>query len=556
MLFAAGLAFSLAHESAIQGAPIGINPPKLVVVISVDQLRADYIQRFAPFFLPAKSGGKLGGVRYLLDQGAYFYDAHHAHVPTATGPGHAALLTGSIPAIHGIAGNDWYDRAQGKMVYCVSDPTAKTIGGTSGPMSPRTLKVTTVGDELKMATNGKSKVVGLAFKDRASILMAGSAADSVVWFDSGKGNWVTSDFYAKNGELPAWAAAINASREVDEPFKTAWEPLLADSAYAVARTAPGRSAGRNGRPFRHVIGSGDAPNSSYFTSFITSRFGNEFMFSSAEKAIIAEGLGKDEFPDIFAMNLSTNDYVGHSFGPNSPEVMDITIRTDRLFSQFFNFLDRQVGMKNVTLVVTSDHGVGCLPEESGGLYRTQARRFRPQEIIEKLEAAIDSKFGTGDWIIPGTFDPPNIYLNRATAQAKGIAQDTVDQFVAETLSNFDAFAIAFTRKQMLTGALPQYSWVEFASNGYHPKLSGDVFAFEVPGALLSSGTSASHGTVWAYDSHIPIVLAGKGIRAGHFGRRAATYDIASTLSYLLGTEYPSGNIGKPLYEAIAPRKSN
>ncbi|RYG34573.1 alkaline phosphatase family protein, partial [bacterium] len=179
-----------------QASRIGVNPPKLVVLISIDQFRGDYVERFTPYFLPAKTKGKLGGFRFLMETGAHYSNAMHNHLPTETGPGHATLMTGSEPAYNGIVANNWYDRAKGKGVYCVEDPNVETVGGKSGPMSPRNLLVTTVGDELEMATNHRSKIVGVAIKDRASILMAGHSADDVIWWDSGTGNWVTSTWYA------------------------------------------------------------------------------------------------------------------------------------------------------------------------------------------------------------------------------------------------------------------------------------------------------------------------------------------------------------------------
>ena len=224
---------------------IGIAPPKLVVLISIDQFRGDYVERFYRHFLPARTGRGIGGFRFLMETGAHFRNAMHNHIPTATGPGHATLMTGSEPAIDGIVGNDWFSRATGKSMYCVEDPSVETIGGPSGPMSPKNLMVTTVGDELKMATNGRSKVVGVAIKDRAAILMAGHAADEVIWWDAGVGAWVTSSFYAPSKRLPEWVTTLNAERGVDKLAGKAWEPMLPKDAYATARRAPSEKERRS-----------------------------------------------------------------------------------------------------------------------------------------------------------------------------------------------------------------------------------------------------------------------------------------------------------------------
>ncbi len=521
--------------------------PKLVLLISIDQFRADYIDRFSANYLPAKSGGTLGGFRFLSETGARYLDAHHNHVPTATGPGHATLMTGSEPTLDGIAGNDWFDRSTGKTVYCVDDPSAKVVGGgTTNPMSPLNLKVTTVGDELKMATNGRSKVVGVSFKDRAAILMAGHAADAVIWLDSNAGNWVSSSFFCPNGQLPTWVQSLNSSRTIDGYKGQAWEPLLPSSAYALARKAPAEKPATNGKLFSHDLGT--SVGKPHYGALTLSGQGQDFLFKSVQKAIEGENLGGHDVPDVLVVNLATNDYVGHRFGPNSPEVMDISIRTDRLLSELFNYLDKRVGIDNVVITLTADHGVLPIVEESKNDYRTGVSRVTESAVSKAVAEALNKAYGDGDWV--SSVAAPNLYLNRATIAAKNLKLVDVEKTAAAAASNAPGIYIAFTADQILKGELPNWSWCSLVSNGFNPTLSGDIMVFEGPGDYFGGGTGTGHGSPWAYDSHVPIIMRGPGITPGRYSRNVNTSDIASTLSLLLGIEYPTGNLGKPLEEAL------
>ncbi len=517
--------------------------PKLVVVISIDQFRGDFVERFGDNYLPARAGGKLGGFKFLTETGAHYADAHHNHVPTATGPGHATLLTGSEPFLSGIAGNDWFNRKTGKRMYCVEDPTVQTVGGTSAPMSPRNLKVTTVGDELKMATNGRSKVVGIAFKDRASILMAGHAADTVIWFDAKGGNWVTSTFYAS--KLPDWVTKINDEKVTVATDGKKWEPLLPNDAYKNSRIVPFATAPKSGPLFSHALNGTGGP-------FTTSSFGNEFVFKTVESALDAEALGKHETTDILVMNLSTNDYVGHAYGPNSPEVMDISIRTDRLLSGLFNALDKRLGIDNVQIVLTGDHGVIPIVEESNKVYRTGVERVLESPINKAVVAAFTKAHGEGKWLASGA-DEMYLYLNHELLQEKGISLVDAENLAAKAVRAVPGVFTAFTRTQVLEGRLPKWEFSTLISNGYNEIYGGDVIMFLNPGNYAGGGTGTGHGAPWKYDSHVPILMRGPGIAKGRFTRTVATADIAPTLSILLGLTAPTGSVGHPLYEAIDKR---
>ena len=541
------LALAALGTANAQTPKLGIKPPKLVLLVSIDQFRADYTERFSPYYLPAKSGSKVGGFRFLLEHGARYLDAHHNHIPTATGPGHATLMTGSEPTLDGIIGNNWFDKVAGKGIYCVDDVTVKVVGGgSSKPMSPKNLKVTTVGDELKMATGGRSRVVGISFKDRAAILMAGHAADTVIWLDGKTGGWISSSFYYLGGALPSWVEDLNSKHVPDNQKSHVWEPLLGNDAYALTRKNPGEASSSNAKPFSHSL----AAEKNFISAFTTSDAGQNYVFQTVTTAIDAEKLGQHDVPDVLVMNLATNDYVGHRFGPNSPEVMDIAIRTDRLLSDLFNHLNEKVGLNNVDIVVTADHGVLPVPEESGDEYRTGSVRY-PSPVAKAIEAQLVKKFGDGTWLLGDGLYEQNLFLNHETAKAKGVTIRDLETAAQDAAMNVPGVYVAFTRTQILHGEVPHWAWTDKVINGFHPTLGGDVMVLEAPGTLFDSGTGTSHGSAWAYDSHVPLLLHGPGIQAGTYGRSVATADIASTLCHLLGIEYPTGNVGTPLREALA-----
>lgn len=547
--------FTLTIGSLLSGSvgaqPLGASKLRLVVVFSIDQFRADYLNRFANFYLPAKSGSTLGGFNYLKLYAANYVDAHHAHLPTATGPGHATILTGSDAALNGIVGNDWYDRVTGKQVYCVEDAASKTVGGESAPMSPKNLLVTTIGDELKMATNGKAKVVGIALKDRASILMAGHAADTVIWFDGGNGGWVTSSFYAPNMKLPNWVQTLNSKGIPEKGLQETWTPLLKDEDYGAARRAPFVKGQPASPVFSHALAATNPRDK--FRNWTSSPSAQKFVFDTVKTAIDAEGLGKDEVPDILAINLSSNDYIGHTFGPNSPEVLDISVSTDRMLSDLFNFLNNSVegGMRNVVVCLTADHGVLPIVEEATEAYRLPSMRIKADDVINKVEGALSSKFGTGKWVL--SFNEPHLYLDRALIASKDLKNEDCESVAAEAARDVPGIGFAFTRTQVMNGWLPKWNWAQMATNSFYAGRSGDVLVLESPGTYFGGGTGTGHGSAWAYDSHVPLLISGGIIKAGTFARTVSVADLAPTLSQILGIEQPSGNMGRPLHEALEKR---
>ncbi len=541
------LASFLLAVAACSGAPdpvsapiANVERPRLVVVISIDQYRADYLTRFADDYLPAKQGDAVGGFRFLTETGANYIDGHYMHSQTMTGPGHSVIMTGSVPGLNGIVSNAWYDRTipdvSKRGVYCVIDRSVKTVVGTSDPMSPFNLKVTTVGDELKMATNGKAKVVGIALKDRASILMAGHSADSVVWFDTGTNNWVTSTHYAPNGQLPGWAKAINDSSKAEDIATKLWTPSLPDAAYWKARRPPFDQGPARTPLFSHNVN----------TDFFGNPSANDFVFETALSAIDAEKLGQDDVADVLVIGLSTNDYIGHKYGPNSPEVMDVSVRTDKSLSDFFNHLAMKVpgGLSRVVIALTADHGVVPIVEEVRDTYRVKSLvRDVEKSINVAAKAAMEDKYGPGAWIASGG---TSMYLNHELLALKKIDLSEAQHVASVATGKVQGVYCSFTATDVMEGRLPHWPWIERVYNGFHPTLSPDVLTFENPGSYDGGGTGTGHGVPWAYDTHVPIVFWGGGMRAGTYTETVSVSDIAPTLSAILGIEQPSGCVGRPL----------
>ena len=534
-----------------------LQKPRLVVLISIDQFRSDYLTRFEDLFLPPKSGNSVGGFRYLMERGAYYPNAHHDHLPLATGPGHSVLFTGAPPYKSGIVGNEWWDYKLGRSVYCVEDERnpqvgtdAKTIG-----ISPDKLLVTTVGDELKMATGGKAKVFGLALKDRAAVLMAGHLADGAYWFNDDTGRWVTSRFYRRDATLPEWVEGINAQKIPHGYLGKSWTLTVPASALDRLWTRPGQYVDdRNGigTTFPHSVSAGQSvTNALYFRAFSNTPFANEYVFTTARKLISEEGLGQDEIPDILAINLSSNDYIGHSFGPDSAEVLDVTVQTDRMLSRFVNHLAKAVpgGLANVTFVVTADHGAppnGQAMREAG----IRGGIWTETEAIKAAEDALAERYGFGPFV--HGYREPYLYLNRDTLKRKNIPRDSAESVAAAALTEkVEGIYAAYTRTDALAGRLPRTDIGDRAARSFHPDVSGDILIVSRPGYMpRNTPNGIQHAEPYAYDTHVPLLMAGFGIRPGVFTERVSTLDIAPTLSFLLHVQLPSGCEGHILSRAM------
>ncbi|MGC8667993.1 MAG: alkaline phosphatase family protein [Chthonomonadales bacterium] len=533
-----------------------LHRPRLAVVISIDQFRADYLMRFEDLYLPARSGSRVGGFRYLMERGAWFVDAHHDHLPLATGPGHSVLLTGAYPYKSGIVSNDWYDREAKHEVYCVRDDRYPLVGTNGGEgVSPARLLVTTVGDELKMATGNRAKVFGIALKDRAAVLMAGHLADGVYWFDDKTGGWVTSRYWQRNGTLPSWLVAWNERHIPQNAFGKSWNMSVDERALRRLWTPNNEYAGNPsslGTHFPHRINGGSsAPGPAANRAFATTPFANEYTLQSALRLVQEERLGQHEVPDLLVINLSSNDYIGHAFGPDSAEVLDTSVRTDRYLADFLNGLAVSVpgGLASVDVVVTADHGVAPIAAaaEDAGL---PGGRWDPGQAAEAVQSALVKELGPGKWV--SGYGEPCLYLNWDLLDAKGVAHERAERIAAAALAHFPGIYAAYTRTDVLAGRLPRTDIARHVTLGFHPARSGDVVIVSLPGYMASSRkTGTTHGEPYAYDTHVPILIAGFGIKPGVYTERVSTADIAPTLAWLLRVQEPSGCDGHILRCTLA-----
>lgn len=515
--------------------------PKLVVGIVVDQMRYDYLYRYYDRYVE-------GGIKRFLNEGFNCRNNHYSYALTVTAAGHASIYTGSIPAINGIIGNEWYDQVNSKGVYCVEDSTVKTVGSNNvsvGKMSPRNLLTSTVTDQLRIATNFRSKTIGISIKDRGSILPAGHTANGSYWFDSNTGNWVTSTFYME--ELPQWAKDYNAKKMPSEYMKKGWQTLNPIETYT--QSTPDDMAWEGMLPgvkkpvfpFELAGFAGDA-----FGTVTTTPWGNTITKEMAIEAIKGEKLGKGSDTDFLAVSFSTPDKIGHMAGPNSIEQEDDFLKLDREFAELFAFLDSWTGKGNYTLFLTADHGVVDVPgfAKAHKLPAGLANRTVLGDIVKKN---LNEAFGEGVYI--ASSENNQLYLNHVLLKKKKLSVSQVFDVVRESLLQVDGIADIINLTDMGRTPLNTYQ-LELYKNNVNAKRSGDIQIITQPGWFYGSATGTSHGTPYNYDTQVPFAMFGWGINKGETLRRTSVSDIASTIASLLHILPPSGNIGNPVEEAL------
>ena len=498
--------------AATAGAAESVRKPRLVVAIIVDQFRYDYMTRYKAEYK--------GGLARLLEHGAVFTNANYQHIPTVTAVGHSIFMSGAYPSVSGIVGNDWYDRGAGKRVTSVSDDSVKILGGSGeGGASPNRLLVSTVGDELKAATGGKAHVIGVSMKDRAAILPAGHAADAAYWFDSSNGSFVSSTFYLK--DLPAWVKEFN---------------LHSMEKYKGAQWVGGK-----------------LPSDAKLSSAIgASPFGNDLLEGFVERAIQAENLGKDDIPDLLTVSFSANDYVGHEFGPDSSEVHAICLATDEMLDRLFKFLDSSVGLNNVLVVLAADHGVAPTPEANAAR-RVPAGRMPANVVQSTVQTELAKKYGDGKWILSSS--EHTLYLNLDLIREKKLTRTEVEEAVRDVVLTIPHVSRAYTRTQLMNGGVFDDRIGRRVANGFNEIRGGDVYLVLEP-SWIYGATGTSHGSVFNYDSHVPVVFMGPWANSGNYDENIEPNDIAPTLATILEIETPSGADGRALKEIIVRPKPN
>ncbi|GAA5037725.1 alkaline phosphatase family protein [Marivirga lumbricoides] len=517
--------------------------PKLVVGIVVDQFRPDYLTRYYEHF-------SANGFKRILTNGYQNKNTHFNYIPTYTGPGHASVYTGATPKTHGIIANDWYDRAMGEKVYCAEDTSVHTIGSESkkGLMSPHRMLSSTITDELMLATNFKSKVIGLAIKDRGSILPAGHTPTGAYWYDSSTGDFITSSYYDRK-ELPEWMQQFNARKLSDKYLDSAWTLSLPEEAYtqSTADAMPYESVfkGKDQSVFPYDLKELRKDNGN-FGLLPGTPFGNTLSTDVAIAAIEGEQMGQDEITDFLALSYSSTDYIGHGFGPRSMEVEDTYIKLDQDIERLLNYLDEKVGEGEYLVFVTADHACAEVPSYMLSK-KIPAGYYRGREYKNAIENALSEKYGAGDWI--ESLSNEQFFLNQELIAEKKIKLDEIRQFVVQQVLQLDGVAQAYSASDMQQSEFTE-GIASALQMGYNFKRSGDVLFVLEPGWFHGSGIGTTHGSGYNYDSHVPLLWFGAGIEAGASYKRQSIDDIAVTLSFLLDTKLPNGATGEPILELL------
>ncbi len=516
--------------------------PKLVVGIVVDQMRYDYLTRFWNHF-------DEGGFKRLVNDGFNCKNNHFNYAPTSTGPGHTSVYTGSAPATHGVIGNNWYDKVADEEVYCASDDSYASVGTTSdaGKMSPHRMNVTTITDELRLHTQMRGKTIAVAFKDRGAVLPGGHTANAAYWFHgSDEGNWITSTYYMN--ELPKWVNSFNSS-DIVEQYKKPWTTAKPINTYVESgrdnNTYEGLLDGEATPMFPHDLPKLWEGNGKYNILKVTP-YGNSITTDFAIAAIEGEDLGKDQNSDFLAVSFSSTDYVGHFYGVNSKEIQDTYIRLDADLQRLFKTLDKKVGEGEYTVFLTADHGAVNVPAYLKD-QKIPAGYIEFDDMKSEFEEFLKYKFGTTD--IVKNFSNYQYFLDHKVIKNLDIEVADAQQIIAKELLNYEGVDQVYTGQQMwqnnYTSGIPY-----ILQNGYNQKRSGDVLLVLKPGVISYSRTGSTHGSPQIYDTHVPLLFYGKGVKKGSTNQRTEIPDIAPTLASMLGIAFPNGTTGKPIIEVL------
>lgn len=539
-------------------APTARERPRLILWITVDQMRGDFLAQFSHHLQP-------GGFERLLDTGAYYSNAHHRHGITETAPGHATLFTGAFPAEHGIVGNSWFDRESGREVVSVQDDAAPLLGtgvpenlGAETGRSPRRLLLPTLGDALIEATSGAAKVISVSTKDRAAIL-PGGAKGKAFWL--GPVGFVTSTYYYE--ALPEWVARFNRERPLESFRGRKWELLRPPEQYLRFaqddRTSERPSFGL-GRTFPHPI-EGEGPLLA--GAIAATPFTDELTVDFALRALREEELGADPTADLLAVSLSATDMVGHAFGPESLEAEDNFARLDRQLARLLAEVDAVVGLDGTLVVLSADHGACATAEHSTSL-GLAAARIEPNDLLTTAREAAQRRYGDGGLVLG--FTNPTLWLDRDRVRERGLDEESVARDVAEAVARREdvhaAWAVVDLLRQPASArtadpASERARLPERAGIGVHPNRSGDVYVVPRPYSLLlqAAEIAATHGSPWHYDSHVPVLVSGLGVPRGEFSRLVGPHQLAATIARWLGITAPAGASLEPLEELRQPESA-
>lgn len=514
--------------------------PKLIVGLVIDQMRWDYLYRFNSRFTET-------GFKRLMKEGFNYEQTYIPYVPTYTAVGHTTIYTGGVPATHGIVGNNWYERTTGKNMYCTSDSTVQSVGGSgyAGQMSPKNMWGTSVADELRLATNFKSKVIGISLKDRGGILPAGHSANAAYWFDDSEGKWISSTYYMKN--LPDWVQKYNAKKEPDNYMGKTWETLYPINSYTNSTAddnnyesgIPGIKTVTFPYQLATVV-------KNKYNSFRYTPYAMTFSFDFAEAAIEAEQLGKNTVADFLALSISSTDYIGHEFGPNSIEVEDTYLRLDKDISNFLQYLDKTVGKGNYLFFLSADHAAAHVPAFLND-NKIPGGNYSEKGMMTEVNKLAQDKFGIKNVIT--TAMNYQWYLNEDAILNSGKDADEIKTFLMTWLRKQPFITTVYETKNLNEATIPERVKMMLA-NGYNAQRSGDIQFIAKPGYFYGSGKGTTHGSWNPYDAHIPLLFFGWSVKPGKSYREVYMTDIAPTIAAKLNIQTPNASVGKVLTEVM------
>lgn len=511
--------------------------PKLIVGIVVDQMRNDYIYRYWDRY------GN-GGFKRLVNEGYYFKNAHYNYIPTYTGPGHCSIYTGATPRVHGIIGNDWYLRGSSKFMYCAEDSAVKTIGSESkaGLMSPKNQLSSTIGDELKMSTQQKAKVYGIALKDRSAIFPAGHAANAAFWFDDKSGSFISSSWYLQ--ELPAWIQNFNAKKLPKTYLEKGWNTLYPIATYSnsIADDNAYEAAPKKEKPvFPYDYNSFVEKNS--WGIIKATPMGNTITKDLAIACLKEEQMGKDDVCDLLCISFSSTDYVGHAYGLRAVETEDIYLRLDKDLEEILAVLDMEIGKNNYTVFLTADHGAADVPRQLMD-NKIPAGYIREKSLVKEIRNFLKTNYG--DTLLYSSISNEQVFLNEDLIAKMKLNKNDIESAIAKHLVKLPGIAEAYTSSTFINGSFGPRDYRNLLLNGYNHKLSGNVVYIYQPAWLEHEEKGTTHGAGYNYDTHIPVIFFGNGVKKGQSRNYVTITQIAPTISELLKINQPNSTTSDPL----------
>jgi predicted AlkP superfamily pyrophosphatase or phosphodiesterase len=516
--------------------------PKLIIALVVDQMRYDFIYRYWEKF-------EENGIRKLVGSGTFCKNASYNYLINETAVGHSTISTGALPSHHGIISNKWYDNLRDEIIYCVGDEKVRTVGGSyeSGLSSPRNLLASTIGDEINLASNFRSKVMGVALDNSAAILSAGHSADCAYWYDDATGNWISSTYYLDS--LPGWVRKFNEKQLPESYLSRQWQTLIPIGQYTESGTDTSEfEIGLNGRcvfPYDLDKLSKTGRNERDYSRLKFTPFGNVLTRDFATALIMNEELGKDDYTDYLCIGFSANEYIGKQFGSNSVEVQDAMLRLDQEISHFLEFIDQFVGLHNTLIILTSDHGLAYTPDYLSSR-KIPSGEFNPYSALSLLGSYLNAIYGKGDWI--RFYYGQQIYLNHDLIETSGISYQEIQEHTAQFMIQFEGVSNAVTSYTLQTSNFSEGIFHKM-QNGFHQKRSGDVIINLAPGWTEKINGESYHSS-YLGDNHVPLVWYGWKIKRSTVTRPVKMIDVAPTISYFLNIARPNVSTGDIILELV------